>query len=261
MLSELISDPSQFSSYLRYLTADQQQELLFICEVNQLLDKSKDLDEISIFNQAIKIAHIFLRTDGMDGLQQLQSIQPATRRHLHSCIPLTLPPHLISSPPNPITSQLASPLNYPAIYQPRYDTQVILTMMEAARDQVEEALCNKTMQKYIEFITNTYEKENTTISSLIPPSISSPSSSSSSSLSEIDFDQVVMDPVVFRSFLLFLMESKSHSILSFWVQLHWGQYHTLSLLTHSFIFCLFVLFSMNNDLLPVDVVDYDASIS
>jgi hypothetical protein len=218
---ELLSDQQQFQSFLKFLTADQQQELLFICEINQLLDRSKDLDEMAIFTASIKIGNIFLRTENSPtnssnisspNLPALQSILPETRKHLQNVLPTRLP------------ADFQGNVDYFTGLGSKYDITIILTMLEIARDQVEEGLSKKSLAKFVDFYQkrssngslNQLEAENS--DNLSTTSSNSQAEDLSHLLDEYEFEDIIDEPQLYRNFLLYLMEERRHRILAFWAQ-------------------------------------------
>ena len=264
----LLADPETFAQFLRFLSPIEQHELLFICEINQLLEKATEWEEAEIFTQAIKIANIFLRNadssspeppppsspsssshlpasqaqpDNIDAsVLQIQSIQPATRRHLQSCIPLTLPSHLQpshggnSASPTPNPSTPASTVNpyLPGNYQPKTDTKVILTMLEVARDQVEESISKKSLQRFLDFqsslIGGQVMIDDSTRADMIQTANVLADGGGLGLHWEYTFDDCCVAVTaadqslegslayVYRSFLLYLMEDRRHRILCSW---------------------------------------------
>jgi hypothetical protein len=119
----VLGSSTAFAGFLRFLPPVQQHELLFVCELNQLLASTaegagangmaqeEERPESEIVAIAIKVANIFLRdapapnhtsppsssaeADAHASAVRVMSISPATRRQLLAIIPLTMPPHLL----------------------------------------------------------------------------------------------------------------------------------------------------------------------
>ena len=242
----ILSDPDQFAQFLRFLPALQQHELLFVCEINQLMEKSKQFEEAEIMVQAIKIANIFLRNadastantsnltststpaststaanaDPDASVLQVQSIQPATRRHLQACIPLTLPPHLQLAGAPPPTATSSTPIGS----YPKTDTKAILSLLEIARDQVEESLSKKSLHKFLDLLSTPDGGRSASISAMSDdPTLSlrwDYSFDDCYTAIASNLDETGGLSYVFRAFLLYLMEDKRHRILCFWADVH-----------------------------------------
>eukprot|EP00471_Norrisiella_sphaerica_P008839 CAMPEP_0184497160 /NCGR_PEP_ID=MMETSP0113_2-20130426/35829_1 /TAXON_ID=91329 /ORGANISM="Norrisiella sphaerica, Strain BC52" /LENGTH=1625 /DNA_ID=CAMNT_0026884143 /DNA_START=139 /DNA_END=5016 /DNA_ORIENTATION=- len=83
-LDAVFKDPENFGRYLGVVGAEEQQEVLFICEVEQLLEKTKQLDQKMIEAHEAKIAQMYLQADG--GHYRINSITKRTRRKLQESI-------------------------------------------------------------------------------------------------------------------------------------------------------------------------------
>ena len=273
----ILRDAESFAAFLRFLPAAQQQELLFVCEVNQLLERQQlpqPMDEADACMQAIKIANIFLRSADPAATRadsaapaaggsvlQVASIQPATRRHLQLCIPLSVPAHLqpatggsasaaVGSAPGSMAalgsgssgSGSGGPDSVSDSPSSRYDSKMVLTLLEVARDQVEESISKKSLQRFLDLTAHggdanrdgaaahAHDEElsalhsDYTFDDCAPPAANIHRQralllAAGGPAADAGAEESGGLAYVFRSFLLFLMPDR-HRILVSWAEVH-----------------------------------------
>uniref|UniRef100_A0A7S0H445 UDENN domain-containing protein n=1 Tax=Amorphochlora amoebiformis TaxID=1561963 RepID=A0A7S0H445_9EUKA len=84
-LDKVFKDPEEFGRYLGVVGAEDQQEVLFICEVEQLLDRVKSLDQKMVANHEAKIGQMYLQPNG-SGHYQIKSLNKKIRKKLQESI-------------------------------------------------------------------------------------------------------------------------------------------------------------------------------
>lgn len=62
-LDEILKDANEFPEFIKFVGEDRHQDVLFICEVDQFLERSVSMKEGDILQQMQKIVHIYLSDD------------------------------------------------------------------------------------------------------------------------------------------------------------------------------------------------------
>lgn len=80
-MAALLKNPDECDLFLKYLSGSlqQQQEVLFLCEAGQLLQRAASLDEPTLVAQTVKIATLYILSEGQ---HRVRFIQESTRRSL-----------------------------------------------------------------------------------------------------------------------------------------------------------------------------------
>jgi len=85
-LDAIFRDPDDFGRYLGVVGPDEQQEVLFICEIEQLLERAKSFDAKMVAAHEDKIGQMYLKPTGAGGHYQVKSLSKKTRRKLQESI-------------------------------------------------------------------------------------------------------------------------------------------------------------------------------
>lgn len=194
---KLLADPDEFTNMMKFLGAKQKQQLLFICEVDQLMDNINKVDAVAatqamhrIFNKFLSVGSSSMATElrNEESIPALPEILPllrhATRTHLHN-----FHKNLILRQKNE-----------------KLDLDLGRRLLESSKKQVEEEFTRQYLQKYLDYRDGKTIKKVVNIETQDLENPTSP----------YEFDDVLSDTMCFRSYLLFLMDVQRYQLLLFW---------------------------------------------
>jgi hypothetical protein len=257
IFNEILQDRHRFAHFLRFVDRNSQpnpsqpdeipmfgpsslSELLFICEINQLLERDRTMDSIELVGTVSRMVQTYIR-GGNNGEIPVSGIRASTRLHLLSVLS-TLESVAAAIPQRPSSPSLAAGNLTPTDHRRRPSLPGVLTparvanpptpyghigggsgipmqqrkelmmLLKWARDEVEDQLTLKSLALYLEHVDANSELE---------------------LAASYEFGDVLRDNSCYRSFLLFLMEDRRYRPLIFFWEFSAGTYIHFACLSYS----------------------------
>lgn len=193
VLGLITSNSAKLAKLLQFVSKTQKQDVLFVCEVEQLLAAQSQLTPVAIAAQTKKIMRVFLEL-GEEIDHNSEQPAPAEEANVPCTVMNRLRPK-VSSRLRELYAQMCADPDMEEL-----KASDLVEALETAKEDTRRMLCRDVLGNFADYLSGkTYNKD-----------------VESAEAFPFDFDDILVDARLYRAFLLFLMDAQRYQMLLFW---------------------------------------------